>query len=93
LGSDVHRRSAEIGYFVGEPWWNRGIATEAVGACTRHGFEALDLVRIHAAVFAWSTASMRVLEKCGYEREGVLRKSVSKDGEIIDSVLYARIRE
>ena len=50
-----------------------------------------DLVRIDAAVFAWNPASMRVLEKCGFVREGVLRRSIFKDGQLIDSVLYARI--
>jgi RimJ/RimL family protein N-acetyltransferase len=90
---DVNARSAEIGYFVGEPFWNRGIASEALEACTQYAFRAFDIVRLQAEVFEWSVASARVLEKCGYVREGVLKKSVWKDGELIDSILYARISE
>ena len=91
--SDVYARSAEIGYFLGEPHWNRGIATEAVQACTEYAFRELGFVRLQAGIFEWNTPSMRVLEKCGYVREGVLRKSVWKDGALVDSVLYARLRE
>jgi RimJ/RimL family protein N-acetyltransferase len=90
--ADVYRRSAEIGYWLAEPMWGRGIMTEALAAATENAFRALDLVRIQAAVFAWNPASMRVLEKCGYEREGWLRKSVWKDGQLIDSALYAIAR-
>jgi RimJ/RimL family protein N-acetyltransferase len=88
--TDVNARSAEIGYFVGEEFWSRGIATEAVRACSEYAFRELDLVRLQAGIFAWNAASMRVLEKCDYVREGVLTKSVWKDGELIDSMLYAR---
>jgi ribosomal-protein-alanine N-acetyltransferase len=88
---DVHRQTAEIGYWLAEPFWGRGIMTEVVRACTARAFRELDLVRIQAAVYAWNPASMRVLEKCGYVREGVLRKSVLKDGQLIDSVLYASL--
>jgi RimJ/RimL family protein N-acetyltransferase len=91
-GSDVYSRSAEIGYFLGEPYWGRGIMTEAVDACTRYAFDTFDIVRMQAGVFEWNAASMRVLQKCGYVREGVLRKSVWKDGELVDSVLYARLK-
>jgi len=91
--SDIHARTAEIGYFVGESHWNRGIAGEALEACSRYAFRAYELWRLQACVFEWSRASMRVLEKCGYVREGVLQKSVWKDGEMIDSMLYARLRE
>jgi RimJ/RimL family protein N-acetyltransferase len=85
----VYARSAEIGYWIAEDLWGRGIATDAVRAATGHAFRAFGVVRVQAAVFAWNEASMRVLEKCGYAREGVLAKSVFKDGELIDSVLYA----
>jgi RimJ/RimL family protein N-acetyltransferase len=87
--TDVHARSAEIGYWIAEELWGRGITTEAVRAATEHAFRSLDVVRVQAAVFAWNEASMRVLEKCGYAREGVLARSVFKDGQLIDSVLYA----
>jgi len=90
---DVHRRSAEIGYWVGEPFWGRGIATAALRAITNYAFENHDLCRIYATVFEWNTASMRVLEKCGYVREAVLQQSIVKDGRVIDSVLYAIVRK
>jgi RimJ/RimL family protein N-acetyltransferase len=87
--ADVHARCAEIGYWISEDFWGRGIATDAVRAATGYAFRTLGVVRVQAAVFAWNEPSMRVLEKCGYAREGVLAKSVFKDGELIDSVLYA----
>jgi RimJ/RimL family protein N-acetyltransferase len=90
---DVYKRSAEIGYWLAEPFWNRGIVTEAVEAITELAFRELEVVRIQAAIYAWNPASMRVLEKCGYEREGVLEKSVWKDGKLVDSVMYARLIE
>lgn len=91
-GEDVHRLSAEIGYWLGEEFWNRGIATEAVNAVTAYGFQTLEMVRIHAEVFMWNTASMRVLEKAGFVKEGVLAKSAIKDRKVIDQVVYARVR-
>ncbi|MCY4616182.1 MAG: GNAT family protein [Chloroflexi bacterium] len=93
FGSDVHRRSAEIGYWLGEPFWGRGIATAALIAVTEYAFAEHDLVRLHAGVFEWNPASARVLEKAGYVLEGRLRKSVTKDGQTIDQLLYARISE
>ena len=93
LNTDVFRKSAEIGYWLGEPFWGRGIATEAVRAMTDYGFSNFDLCRIYAGVFEWNPASMRVLEKAGYVCEGRLRKSVVKDGRIIDQFLYAIIRD
>jgi len=90
---DVHHISAEIGYWLGEAYWGRGIMTEALRAVTAFAFRAYGLERIYAAVFEWNPASMRVLEKSGYVREGVLRRSVIKDGKIIDQVLYAVTRQ
>lgn len=89
--ADVHARCAHIGYWLGEPFWGRGIMTAVVGAVTDHALTGRRVLRLEAPVFAWNPASMRVLEKCGYAREGVMRKSVFKDGEIIDSVLYAKV--
>lgn len=90
--SDVYRRGGEIGYWLGRAHWNRGIASEAVAAITAYAFETLELVRLEAAVFAWNPASMRVLERCGYRREGVRRHGAFKDGEFVDCVLYARLK-
>jgi RimJ/RimL family protein N-acetyltransferase len=89
LGNDIERRSAEIGYWLGEAFWGRGVATAAVGVLTRYGFEALNLTRIFAVPFASSSASIRVLEKCGYICEGTMRRSAIKEGVVIDQVLYA----
>jgi len=90
-GEGIHVRSGHFGYWLGEAYWDRGIMTAAVLATAEYALSALGLLRLEAPVFEWNPASMRVLEKCGFVREGVLRRSVSKDGEIIDSVLYARI--
>ncbi len=89
LHDDVFRRTAEIGYWLGEPFWGRGIATEAVRALTDYALRTFDLCRIEAGVYEWNPASMRVLEKAGYTLEARLRKSVTKDGQTIDRLLYA----
>ena len=91
-GVDVHRLSAEIGYWLGEGVWGRGIATAALRTITPWAFAELDLERIWAGVFATNPASMRVLEKSGYVREGVLRRAVIKDGQVLDQVVYAATR-
>lgn len=90
---DVHRNTAEIGYWLGAAYWGRGLATEAVVAMTRYGFEELGLMRIQAGVFDWNGASARVLEKAGYTLEGRMRRHVVKDGRVGDVLLYARVRE
>ena len=89
--NDVHARSAHIGYWLGEPYWGRGIMSGVVRAVSEHALTTLGFLRLEAPVFAWNPASMRVLEKCGYSREGVMKNSVYKDGELIDSMLYARV--
>lgn len=90
-GDDVYRKSAEIGYFIGEPYWNKGIVTTAVKLITEYGFNQLGFIRIHTGVFEYNPASMRVLEKCGYTKEGVFRKSVLKQNKIWDEVRYSKI--
>jgi len=93
LGVDVHRFTAELGYWLGEPFWGRGIMTDAVRHFTAWAFENFEVHRIHAMVFAGNRASARVLEKAGFEQEGCLRANVFKDGRIMDQLLYAKIRE
>ena len=90
---DVHRLTAEIGYWLGEPFWGHGIATQAVRALTESVFATTPLVRLYAHVFEWNPASGRVLEKAGYRLEGRLRHSVIKDGRVIDQCIYARVRD
>jgi RimJ/RimL family protein N-acetyltransferase len=89
---DIYRRTAEIGYWLSEDHWGRGIMTDAVMAITAYGFDHLDLLRIEADVFARNPASMRVLEKAGFEREGWLRQRITKDGETIDAAVYGLLR-
>ena len=90
---DVHRGTAEIGYWLGAAHWGRGHAPEAVVALTTYGFETLGLQRIQAGVYEWNPASGRVLVKAGYQLEGRLRRHVCKDGRVGDVLLYATIRE
>ena len=91
LQTDVERVSAEIGYWVGEAYWGRGIATEALIALTSHAMAQHKLTRIFALPFAHNAASCRVLEKAGYVLEGRLRRSAIKDGVIVDQLQYAFI--
>jgi [ribosomal protein S5]-alanine N-acetyltransferase len=90
-GKDVYRKSAEIGYFIGEPYWNKGIATAAVNLITEYGFKNLDIVRIHTGVYEHNTASQHVLEKCGFKKEGVFQKAVFKRDNFWNEVRYAKI--
>lgn len=83
---------AEIGYWIGVPFWGKGYATEAVRAVIAHGFDTLGLNRIYAEVFTRNPASARVLEKAGMQREGTLRQAVKKWGEYVDCEMYAIIR-
>lgn len=91
LRTDVERISAEIGYWLGEPFWNRGIMTEVLRAVTEYAIAEHGLMRIYALPYAWSHASCRVLEKSGYLLEGRLRRSAVKDGKITDQFLYAYV--
>jgi RimJ/RimL family protein N-acetyltransferase len=90
-GSDVERYSAEIGYWLGESLWGRGITTESVSLVTDYVFTNTDILRLFALPFADNTASRRVLEKAGYGCEGILRASAVKFGEPRDQALYSRI--
>ncbi len=93
LGADVHRRTAELGYWLAEAHWGRGIVTEAVCAFVLHGFKTLPLDRIYASAYENNPASVRVLEKAGFQFEGRMRKNVIKDGQVLDSLLYAKLRD
>jgi RimJ/RimL family protein N-acetyltransferase len=90
-GTDVERYSAEIGYWLGEAFWGRGIVTEALSLVTAHIFAHRSVLRLFALPFADNLASARVLEKAGYEREGLLRRSSVKAGRPKDQLIYARI--
>jgi len=84
----VYAHDAEVGYWVGKPYWNRGIATAAVRAFTAWSQASFQLDRLTARVFAGNEASMRVLEKCGYVREGTQRRMVRKQGRVLDLHLF-----
>ena len=89
----VSRHVAEVGYWLGETLWGRGIMSEAVSHFTEWGFIKLDLVRIQATVYARNPASTRVLEKAGYELESRMRARYFKEGEFIDGMMFAKISE
>lgn len=93
LGDDIARCSAEVGYWVGQSFWGRGIATEALRAATRYAFATVGLARVFAVPFASSHGSVRVLEKVGYVREGLMRHSAIKLGVIHDQWLYAMYQD
>ena len=88
---DVYRKSAEIGYWLGEPFWSKGIATDAVELMIKYGFETLKLERIFAGVFEGNEGSRRVLEKCGFSLEGISRKAVFKNNTLIDELRFGKL--
>jgi ribosomal-protein-alanine N-acetyltransferase len=92
LGQDVHRRTTELGYWLGEKFWGRGIMSEAVPAFSDFCFENFLLRRIYAEPFANNPASARVLGKAGFVFEGRLKNNVIKDRMLLDSLLYARTK-
>ena len=92
-GSDVERFSAEVGYWLGQDCWGRGIGTEALRLFTSYAFEELGLLRIFALPFADNAASVRILEKAGYVREGTLRSSSVKYGQPRDQAMYAIVND
>jgi [ribosomal protein S5]-alanine N-acetyltransferase len=91
LQTDIDRVSAEIGYWLGEPYWGRGITTEALKALTGYAIERHELTRIFALPFAGNQASCRVLEKAGYVLEARLHRSAIKEGVVVDQLQYAFI--
>lgn len=92
LNGDVYIKSAEVGYWIGEPFWGKGVATEAVRQMTEYAFYYFDLVRLYAEVFEHNKSSMRVLEKNGYYLEGVRRKSVFKNEVLMDDYIWVKLR-
>ncbi|MDE5729393.1 MAG: GNAT family N-acetyltransferase [Clostridia bacterium] len=90
--SNIHFKTAELGYYIGEEFWNKGIATAAVKLACGYVFENSDIIRICAEPFARNKASCRVLEKAGFEFEGVLRANAVKNGVVEDMKMYAIIK-
>ncbi|HJQ19689.1 MAG TPA: GNAT family protein [Gemmatimonadaceae bacterium] len=89
LGSDIERVNAEIGYWLGKRYWGRGIVSAALRAMTRYAIEEFSLTRVFAIPFVENAGSIRVLEKAGYVREGLMKQSAIKDGVVRDQYLYA----
>ncbi len=91
-GADINKKTMEVGYWIGEPYWGQGIATAALEALTAHLFATFDIVRIQARVFPVNIACQRVLEKAGYRHEATLEWAVFKAGELMDDHVYARLK-
>ncbi|MFA6086350.1 GNAT family N-acetyltransferase [Mucilaginibacter sp.] len=87
--ADVYRKTPLIGYWLSEQYWGRGIIPEAVKLITAYGFNNLDIICIQAAILSKNPKSMRVLEKAGYIKQGVLKGSIIKNNEILDEHVYA----
>ncbi|MFH1769283.1 MAG: GNAT family protein [Parcubacteria group bacterium] len=92
-GVDVERYSSVITYWLGRQYWGHGIATMVVNGVCDYAFEHTDIVRLSARVFDGNSASERILEKCGFVKEAILRKSIFKNGTFMDGHLYAKIKE
>jgi ribosomal-protein-alanine N-acetyltransferase len=93
IQEDVHRLCAEIGYFIAEPFWGKGLATEAIKKMTEYTFATFEIVRIIAGVFEFNKASMKALEKNGYYLESIRKKSVIKNGQIIDDYIWVKLKD
>lgn len=89
---NIHSRTAEMGYYVGEPYWGKGFATSAVKQTCKYIFDNTDIIRIFAEPFAYNTASCHVLEKAGFQFEGTLHSNAVKNGKIIDMKMYALVK-
>lgn len=90
---DTHRKTAVIGYWLGEPYWGKGFAPEALETVTAYAFNNFDIERMEARVFSWNPKSARVLEKAGYKFEATLHNKTFKDGELIDELVYYMLRK
>jgi [ribosomal protein S5]-alanine N-acetyltransferase len=87
-----HEKTVVIGYWLGEAYWNRGIATNALKSAIRHIFENFDVERIEARVLEYNHASVRVLEKNGFRLEGIMRNSINTDKGVFNELLFSKIR-
>jgi ribosomal-protein-alanine N-acetyltransferase len=90
--NDIHRLNGEIGYWLGQKYWGKGYATEAVKLITDYAFEKLKLHRVYAGIFETNKASMKVLEKAGYKLEAVIKSSVVKNNVIMDEYLWSKLK-
>ncbi len=89
---NIHKWTAELGYYIAEEYWGRGIMTEAVKQICEYAFDKSDIIRIYAEPFAYNAASCRVLEKAGFHYEGTLRSNAVKNGKVTDMKMYSKLR-
>lgn len=89
---NIHRQTAELGYYVAEEYWGKGIMTEAVKQICECVFDKSDIIRIYAEPFVYNIASCRVLEKAGFQYEGTLRSNAVKNGKAIDMKMYSLLK-
>jgi len=89
---NIHRQTAELGYYISEEYWGKGIMTEAVKQICEYVFSKSDIIRIYAEPFAYNIASCRVLEKAGFQYEGTLRNNAVKNGKVIDMKMYSLLK-
>ena len=89
---NIHRQTAELGYYIAEEYWGKGIMTEAVKQICKYVFAKSDIIRIYAEPFAYNIASCRVLEKAGFQYEGTLRSNAVKNGRVIDMKMYSLLK-
>lgn len=89
---DIYRKSAELGYWLASPYWGQGIMSQALPRVCARAFERMDICRIFAETMAGNIASRRVLERCGFQLEGVLRQSAYKNGRLTDTCLYGLLQ-
>ena len=93
LSDDVFLHNAEIGYWLGEPFWGKNIVTEAVKEMTKYAFNNFDINRLFAGVFEGNSASVRVLQKCRYKLDGIMQKAVYKEDKFLDQYIFALLKE
>lgn len=89
---NIHFRTAEMGYYIAEPFWGKGLGTSAIKQATSYVFLNTDIIRIFAEPFADNTASCRVLEKSGFVLEGTLRSNAVKNGQLLDMKMYSLLK-
>ena len=89
---NIHSQTAELGYYIAEEYWGKGIMTEAVKQICAYVFAKSDIIRIYAEPFAYNIASCRVLEKVGFQYEGTLRSNAVKNGKVIDMEMYSLLK-
>lgn len=89
LQTDILRKNAEIGYWLGEPFWGKGIITKVIPQVLDYGFKNMDIVRVFARIMGNNIASQKVVQKCGFVLEGKYEKTIFKNNEFLDELIYA----